>query len=70
MDMTNVTTGRVRLSFVHVFKPYAFQPGQEEKYSTTVLVPKTDVDTKARIDAAIEVAKQRLFRLLSMMETG
>ncbi|WP_201759583.1 MULTISPECIES: DUF2815 family protein [Clostridia] len=59
MDMTNVTTGRVRLSFVHVFKPYAFQPGQEEKYSTTVLVPKTDVDTKARIDAAIEVAKQR-----------
>ena len=59
MDMTNVTTGRVRLSFVHVFKPYAFQQGQEEKYSVTVLVPKTDVDTKARIDAAIEVAKQR-----------
>lgn len=59
MDMTNVTTGRVRLSFVHIFKPYAFQPGQEEKYSVTVLVPKTDIDTKGRIDAAIEAAKQK-----------
>ena len=59
MDMTNVTTGRVRLSFVHIFKPYAFQPGQEEKYSVTVLVPKTDTDTKGRIDAAIEAAKQK-----------
>lgn len=59
MDMTNVTTGKVRLSFVHLFKPYAFQQGQEEKYSTTILVPKTDVDTKARIDAAIEAAKQK-----------
>lgn len=59
MDMTNVTTGKVRLSFVHLFKPYAFQQGQEEKYSTTILVPKTDVETKARIDAAIEAAKQK-----------
>ena len=27
-DLTNVTTGEVRLSYVHLFKPYAFQPGQ------------------------------------------
>ncbi len=59
MDICRVTTGEARLSFVHVFKPYAFQQGQEEKYSVTVLVPKTDTDTKARIDAAIEAAKQR-----------
>lgn len=59
MDMTNVTTGRVRLSYVHVFKPHALQPGQEEKYSVTVLVPKTDTDTMARINAAIEAAKQK-----------
>ena len=58
-ELTNVTTGRARLSYVHLFKPYAYQPGQEEKFSVTVLVPKTDVDTKARIDAAIEAAKQR-----------
>ena len=58
-ELTNVTTGRARLSYVHLFKPYAYQPGQEEKFSVTVLVPKNDVDTKARIDAAIEAAKQK-----------
>mgnify|MGYP000519516745 CR=1 FL=1 len=58
-DLTRVTTGEVRLSYVHLFKPYAFQPGQEEKFSVTVLIPKTDTATKARIDAAIEAAKQR-----------
>ena len=58
-DLTNITTGEVRLSYVHLFKPYAYQPGQEEKFSCTILVPKTDTDTKARIDAAIEAAKQK-----------
>ncbi len=58
-NLTNVTTGEVRLSYVHLFKPYAFQAGQAEKYSCTVLVPKTDADTMARINAAIEAAKQR-----------
>lgn len=59
MDICRVTTGEARLSYVHVFKPYAFQPGQEEKYCVTVLVPKTDTDTMGRINAAIEAAKQR-----------
>lgn len=58
-SLTNVTTGEVRFSYVHLFKPYAFQPGQEEKYSCTVLVPKTDTDTMARVNTAIEAAKQR-----------
>lgn len=58
-EATNVTTGEVRLSYVHLFKPYAFQAGQEEKYSTTILLPKTDTATKARIDAAIQAAKQK-----------
>lgn len=58
-ELTNVTTGEVRMSFVHLFKPYAAMPGQEEKYSVTVLVPKTDVDTMNRINAAIEAAKQK-----------
>ena len=39
-ELTNVTTGEVRLSYVHLFKPYAFQPGQEEKFSCTILIPK------------------------------
>ena len=58
-DITNVTTGEARLSYVHLFKPYAQQPGAEEKFSCTVLVPKTDTATKARIDAAIDAAKQK-----------
>ena len=58
-DITNVTTGEARLSYVHLFKPHAQQPGAKEKYSCTVLVPKSDTATKARIDAAIEAAKQK-----------
>ena len=50
----NVTTGEVRFSFAHVFKPHANNPGQEEKYSITCLLPKSDTATKARIDAAIQ----------------
>lgn len=58
-ELTNVTTGEVRLSYVHLFKPYAAMQGQEEKYSCTILVPKSDTDTMGRIHAAIEAAKQR-----------
>lgn len=58
-EATNVTTGKARLSYVHLFKPYAAMQGQEEKFSVTVLIPKTDVETMARINAAIEAAKQR-----------
>lgn len=58
-ELTNVTTGEVRLSYVHLFKPYAAMQGQEEKYSVTVLVPKTDTATMSRINTAIEAAKQR-----------
>lgn len=56
---SNVTTGEVRFSYAHVFKPYAAVQGQEEKFSVTVLVPKNDLATKARIDAAIEAATER-----------
>ena len=58
-DLTNVTTGEARLSYVYLFKPHAQQPGAEEKFSCTVLVPKSDTATKTRIDAAIEAAKQK-----------
>ncbi|WP_418482676.1 DUF2815 family protein [Frisingicoccus sp.] len=58
-NICNVTTGEARLSYAHLFKPYAPMQGQEEKFSVTVLVPKTDMDTMNRINAAIEAAKQR-----------
>lgn len=55
---TNVTTGQVRLSYVHLFTPYASKQGQEAKYSVTILLPKSDIATKQRIDAAINAAIQ------------
>lgn len=56
---TNVTTGQARLSYVHLFTPYAAKPGQEQKYSVTILLPKSDIATKQRIDAAIQAAIQQ-----------
>ena len=56
---TTLTTGKVRLSYVHLAKPYAHQVGQEEKYSATILVPKSDIATKQAIDAAINAAIQQ-----------
>lgn len=58
-NSTQVVTNKSRLSYVHLFKPYAYMPGQEEKYSVTVLVPKTDVNTKQAIDNAIAVAIEK-----------
>lgn len=55
---TRVVTDEVRFSFVNLLKPRASMQGGEEKYSVTILVPKSDVATKQRIDAAIEAAKQ------------
>lgn len=55
---THVVTGKARLSYAHLFQPYAGVNGGEPKYNVTVLVPKTDLDTKQRIDRAIEAAKQ------------
>lgn len=58
-NILNVTTGEVRMSYVHLTRPYAYQQGQDETYSVTCLLPKSDVATKQRIDAAIEAAKQK-----------
>ena len=58
-EITNVTTGEARFSFVHVFAPHTNDPTQEAKYSITLLIPKSDTATKAKIDAAIAAATQR-----------
>lgn len=54
----NITTGEVRFSFCNIFKPKAYQPGGKEQYSLTILLPKSDVETKQKLDAAVEDAKQ------------
>jgi hypothetical protein len=55
---TKVVTGKVRLSYVHIFEPYAFDNSQEEQYSLCILIPKSDKATINKINAAIEAAKQ------------
>lgn len=54
---TQITTGRVRFSYVNAFTPRAAQEGAQLKYSVTLLIPKTDKNTIAKIKAAIEAAK-------------
>ena len=54
---TKVITGKVRLSYAHVFEP-ASVDGGDEKYSTAILIPKSDKVTLQRIKAATEAAKE------------
>ena len=54
---TQVKTGKVRASFVHVFEPQSIN-GSEPKYSCSLIIPKTDTATLSQINAAIEEAKQ------------
>ncbi|MDR1015698.1 MAG: DUF2815 family protein [Coriobacteriales bacterium] len=53
---TKVVTEEVRLSFVHLFEPFAFDDTQEAKYSVMALIPKTDRKTLGRIKAAQQAA--------------
>lgn len=56
---TKVVTGEVRLGFVHLFEPYAYDAGQEPKYSCMILIPKSDKKTLAKIKAAHEAAVEQ-----------
>lgn len=54
---TKVITGKGRLSYAYIWNPRE-QDGQEPKYSTSFLIPKTDKATVQKINAAIEAAKE------------
>lgn len=56
---TKVLTGEVRCSYVNLVQPKASQDGSAPKYSMTLLIPKTDVNTVADIRASIEAAAQK-----------
>lgn len=58
VDMKRVVTGKVRLSYCHLITPRAQEQGGKLKYSVTLLIPKSDVATKQKIDAAIQAAIQ------------
>lgn len=54
---TQITTGKVRFSYCNLFTPRAAQDGAAEKYSVTLLIPKTDKFTLKKIKAAMDAAK-------------
>ena len=53
-----IVTGEVRLSYVNVFEPRANQNGGDPKYQVTILLPKSDIATKANIDREIQAELQ------------
>lgn len=55
---TKVITGKVRLSYAHLFKPHALDESQEPKYSACLLIPKSDKATLKKIKNAVEAAKK------------
>lgn len=62
---TKVVTGKVRLSYCHLFEPHSSFEGNDPKYSTVILVPKTDTKTikaiKQAQQAALENGKHSKF---------
>ena len=49
----------VRIAFCqYIFKPGAMQEGQDKKFSSTFLIPKTDTNQIAEVEAAIKSAAE------------
>lgn len=55
---SQITTGKVRLSYCNLFVPKTPQQGGDPSYSVTLLIPKSDKATIQKIKGAIEAAKQ------------
>lgn len=49
---TRVTTGKVRLSYVHLFKKFAVEEGQTPRFSCVIVIPKSDTKTIEKIRTA------------------
>lgn len=56
---TKVVTGKIRLSYANIFEPRAAAEGQEPKYSVSIIIPKSDTETIAAINKAVEEAKEQ-----------
>ncbi len=52
-----VITGKVRMSYVHVFEPAAIEGSTDKKYSVCLLISKTDKATLKAINDAVEHVK-------------
>lgn len=58
MNATTISTKKVRLSYCHLFTPVKAPGSDVEKYSVSVIIPKTDKATLNAINAAVEEAKK------------
>ena len=52
-----VVTGKVRFSYANVFQPASSIEGGTPKYSVSIIIPKSDKDTIARLTKAFEDTK-------------
>jgi len=52
---TKVITGKARLSYVHIWEKYSQDEG-DEKYSVSLIIPKSDKKTIKKMEQAIENA--------------
>lgn len=55
---TKIVIGPVRLSYEHIWEPSAIEEGQEKKYSGSFIISKSDKKSLAKINAAVEAAKE------------
>ena len=55
--MANLVTGKVRLSYEHIWEPASINDS-DEKYSVSLIIPKSDTKTVKDIQNAVEQAKQ------------
>ena len=70
MGNTKVVTGEVRFSYCCVWEPRAMEEGGAEKYSVSLIIPKSDKDTVKKIRAAIKAAKEAGKAKLTNPKTG
>lgn len=59
---TKVVTGKVRFSYVNIFRSRAFSDGDDAKYSICLLIPKEDKAGLAKIKKAIDEAVEEGIR--------
>jgi hypothetical protein len=56
MTIKIVTGPKTRFSYLHAFKPHAVAEGQKQKYSVSLIIPKSDTETIEKLKKGIEQA--------------
>lgn len=54
---TKVITGKVRLSYAHIWEPSKAEGSEELKYSAALIIPKSDTVTIGKINKIVEALK-------------